>query len=204
MKRGRARDVERGYLHGRIDRNAWILAQDMVEPGRMIVVAMRDDDEVEILEIDAKGVDVVDKVRGFRACIKKHAPATIFDERGISPSSLEVRGLSERIVEDGDSGRWSLCRGSCGSKWRKQRGSRTCKQAATRDHVRASLGIAQGARIRVATQRSRPEYTVSIKLKASGLPMTAALPVQHGREFGTSRFKRQLNRQATASGGQLQ
>ena len=67
----------------------------------MVVVAMAENDKIESLQIDAKGVRIGCKVWTFRSGIEENAPAGILDESGIAPPSLEVRRFPECVEEDG-------------------------------------------------------------------------------------------------------
>ena len=57
-----AREIEACHLEWRVDCDAGIFVQDMVEPGRMVVVAMAEHDEIESLQIDPDGVGIVRKI----------------------------------------------------------------------------------------------------------------------------------------------
>ena len=62
---------------------------------------MAENDEIESLQIDAKGVRIECKVCTFRPGIEENAPAGILDESGIAPPPLEVRrfpNASKRMV----------------------------------------------------------------------------------------------------------
>jgi hypothetical protein len=74
----------------------------MIKPARMVPMAMRDNDEIELLEIDTLGFDIASEDLRIVAGVEQDALAAILDEGRKSPVLRHRRGLAEGIVENCD------------------------------------------------------------------------------------------------------
>src|SRR5262249_7189414 len=66
------------------------------------VVAMGDNCEIQLPQVDALGLDIVRENLRVIASIKQDALTTILDERGKSPVLRHRRGLAEGVVKNRD------------------------------------------------------------------------------------------------------
>ncbi len=79
----------------------------------MIRVAMGDDDEIQLGEINVERFDVMLKDFDVIAGVKQDALSIVFDERGETPVLCYLRGIGKCVVKDCDAVR--------GQKRRKRR-----------------------------------------------------------------------------------
>ena len=68
----------------------------------MVAVAVRHDDEIQLGEIDALGLDVVGEDVRVVAGVEQNPLAVDFDQGGVAPVLLRRRVLAEGVVENGD------------------------------------------------------------------------------------------------------
>ena len=71
----------------------------------MIAVAVRDDGEVEPLQVDAERPHIAGEDLPVVAGVEQNAAAAILDEGGEAPVELETGAIAERVVEDRHSAR---------------------------------------------------------------------------------------------------
>ena len=63
---------------------------------------MGDDCEIQLLQVDTLGLDIMREDLRIIAGIEQDAPAAIFDQRGKPPVFLHRRGLAEGVVKNRD------------------------------------------------------------------------------------------------------
>src|SRR5262249_19045727 len=83
-------------LHRRID------FQKVIEPARLIAMAMRDDRKVELLQVDTRGFDIVREDLRIIAGVEQNPLAAILDEGRKSPVLCQRRSLAEGVVQNRD------------------------------------------------------------------------------------------------------
>ena len=83
-----------------------------MQSGSVVVMAVGDDNEVQRFQVNFQRLHVVGEVLASSAGVKKYASPGIFDERGISPSSFQIRLLTESIVQNCNARRLSLRKGT--------------------------------------------------------------------------------------------
>src|SRR6202040_3928144 len=88
-------------LRGDVDFYLRINLQEMVQPARLIPVAVRNHDEVQVFQVNARGCYIGGKDFGVIACIKQNFLARIFDQNRETPILLEIFRIPKSIVEDG-------------------------------------------------------------------------------------------------------
>src|SRR5262249_59641321 len=104
--------------------------EKMVQAGGMVAMAVRDNGEIKLPQIDAFGVDIVSKDIGIVAGVEQNALAAILDERGKPPVLLHRRGLAERVVKNRDLRRARLCERRQGAGRPAAQGSKSAQQQA--------------------------------------------------------------------------
>ena len=87
---------------GRVDLRLRVDTQQMGETRGVIEVAMRDDDEVQLHEINACRLHVLREDLGIVAGVEQDPLPAILDQRGIAPVLSHSRRLPERVVQDRD------------------------------------------------------------------------------------------------------
>jgi hypothetical protein len=65
-------------------------------------MAVRNDDEIELSQVNPQRFNVVLEDRGVVSRIEKDALVTVFDERGKAPIPCYVLGIRESVVQDGN------------------------------------------------------------------------------------------------------
>src|SRR5262249_19524127 len=84
----------------RVNRDAGVDPQQLIQAAGVIAVAVGDNGEVELRQVDTLGRNIVRKDLGIVAGVKQNALAAIGNERGKSPILLHCRGLAKGIVEN--------------------------------------------------------------------------------------------------------
>src|SRR5262249_38713541 len=89
-------------------------------PARMVAVAMGDNCEIQLPQVDALGLDIVRENLRVVAGIKQDPLAAILDKRGKSPILRHRRGLAEGVVKNRDlrGARFRVCR-MCADRCRR-------------------------------------------------------------------------------------
>src|SRR4051812_23146852 len=83
-----------------VDSDVRIDLQHLLQTARMVAMTMREHDEIEPCQIDAKGVRIAGEIIEVATGVEKNASATVFDESRVSPAALEFRGFAEGVVDD--------------------------------------------------------------------------------------------------------
>src|SRR5271168_4962331 len=91
-----------GAVGGNVNSDAGIYFEEIFEAGGMVGMTVRNNDKVELGEIDVQGLDVAREDFGIVAGVKEDAFAIVLDERGEAPVAGELRIIAKRIVKDGD------------------------------------------------------------------------------------------------------
>src|SRR6267143_6331541 len=91
-----------GAVGGDVNSDVRIDFEEISQPGGVVRVTVRDNDEVEFREINVEGLDVVLEDFGIVASVEEDVLAIVLDEGGKSPVSGELRIIAERVVEDRD------------------------------------------------------------------------------------------------------
>jgi hypothetical protein len=77
----------------------------------VVAVAMGDDCEIQLFQVDTLGLDIVREDLRIIAGIEQDTLAAILDQCGKSPVFLHRRGLAESVVKNRDLPRARLCVG---------------------------------------------------------------------------------------------
>src|SRR5215831_12783758 len=109
----RAEDAE--PLLGRVDLDRWIHGQQIVQTCRMVAMTVRDHDEIQLLEINPQGTNIVREHLRVVARVKEDPLPTVLDKGGEAPVAREASATPKRIVKDRHSAGGSL-RGGGGGK----------------------------------------------------------------------------------------
>ena len=80
----------------------------------MVTVAMRNDSEIQLGEVDSAGPDIAPEYLGVVAGVEQDPLPAILDVGGKPPVELHFRTLAEGVVKDGDLG---LSLFGLGARW---------------------------------------------------------------------------------------
>src|ERR1700722_11459190 len=86
----------------RIDLHCRIDLQKVIQPARVVAMAMGDNGKIELPQVDALGLDIVREDLRVVASVEQDTLAAILDESRKSPVLRHRRGLAEGIVEYSD------------------------------------------------------------------------------------------------------